>query len=68
MIIVKDFGNGRAIAMFEDAYVMVDRIENMAWELSGEPARPGEELAMLNRLVRALGDGTTVIVTPPEGE
>lgn len=65
--IVEDFKDGRAIALYLGAYVMVDAVPYGGWEFSGEPARPGRELETLNRLVRALGEGTTVIVTPPEG-
>jgi hypothetical protein len=54
----------RAIIDFEGTYVMVDRVDATTYELSGEPARPGPELEMLNSLVK---DGTTVVVTAPDG-
>jgi hypothetical protein len=54
----------RAIIDYEGTYVMVDQVDATTYELSGEPARPGPELEMLNSLVK---DGTTVVVTAPDG-
>ncbi len=59
-------GDRRAIINVDGSYVFVDRVSLDRWEFSGEPARPGEELTMLNGLVRALGEGTTVTVTGPD--
>ena len=61
---VKAFGNGRAIVCVDGALVMADLVAPDAWELSGEPARPGVELDTLNALVKS---GTTVKVTDPDG-
>ncbi len=61
-------GEMRAIVNVEGLYVFADRIAPDGWELSGEPARPGDELEMLNALVRATeAAGTTVKVTDPDG-
>lgn len=57
---VHDFGTGRAIADYDGAFVIVDRIGKDIWELSGEAARPGEELNVLNTFVK---EGTTTTVT-----
>jgi hypothetical protein len=60
--VVKAWGEGRAIIDFRGAYIMVDRRNDGLWEISGIPARPGDELELLTRLVR-LREGTTVLVT-----
>lgn len=60
--VVYDFGNGRVIVDYDGVYVMADRIQHAQFEFSGEPARQGEELDMLNKLVKD-NEGTTVTVT-----
>lgn len=69
--VAHDFKTGRAIIMFDGAYVMVDLVGaptgTPIWELSGEPARPGPESRMLTELVRVIeAQGTVVTVTEPE--
>jgi hypothetical protein len=59
-------GGMRAIICIDGAYVMVDYARG-GYELSGEPARPGDELDMINALVRAMGEGSTTTVTAPDG-
>lgn len=60
-------GDRRAIVNMDGAYVIATRVTIDVWDcMSGDPARPGEELDTLNGLVRALGDGTTVTVTEPD--
>jgi hypothetical protein len=58
-------GGMRAIINVDGAYVFVDYARG-GYEMSGEPARPGDELDMLNALVRAT-EGTTTTVTAPDG-
>lgn len=60
-------GARRAIVNVEGAYVFVDHVTPDTWELSSEPACPGEELEMLTGLVKA-GEITTITTTDPEGE
>jgi hypothetical protein len=49
--VVHSFGDARAIINFDGAYVFVDRAFDGVWELSGEPARDGEEKQVLNKLL-----------------
>lgn len=57
---VKNQWGGRAIIDYSGVYVMVDQIDEVTWELSGEPARPGVELDTLNGLVKILEEKGTV--------
>lgn len=65
--VVHNFGNGRAILRDRGVFIMADRVSQVAhveeWDPSGEPARPGPELEMLNSLVKATEAETTVVVT-----
>lgn len=58
--LVRQFTDTRAIILFNDAYVLVDRVDADTWELSGEPARENEK-PTLAALVAAMKD--EVIVT-----
>lgn len=55
-----DFGNGRAILMYDGLYIMVDRVDAVTYEISGEPARDGEEKEILNALIALIQTTTTV--------
>lgn len=61
------FDETRAIISYDGLYVLVDRLPNGTWELSGEPARANEK-PVLNALVAPMLDKTTVTVTPPDDE
>lgn len=76
--VVHMFNANRGIIDDDGAYVFVDRIVNTElhagslmsddFEESSEPARPGDELEMLNKLVKAReAKGTIVDVTAPDG-
>ena len=58
-------GGMRAIINMDGAYVFVNYVGAEGYE-PGEPARPGDELEMLNALVKA-HEGTTVTTTAPDG-
>lgn len=64
--VVHSFGERRAIINFDGAYVFVDRAFDGVWELSGEPARDGEEKQVLNKLIAPHLDVVEVTVQKPE--
>ena len=57
--VAHDFQNGRAIIIYEGLYVLVDRIQDGRFELSGEPARDSEK-PVLNALVATVETKVTV--------
>lgn len=64
--LVHDFGGGRGIINMEGAFALVDALPVAGdWELSGEPARDGEEKTVLKRFTDTIGTQTTV--TAPDG-
>lgn len=63
--VVHDFANGRAIVLYNSGYILVDRIDSQTYEISGEPARLGEETEILNALI-ALMRTTTTVTRGPE--
>lgn len=64
--VAHSFGENRAIIRFDGAHVFVDRSSDGVWELSGEPARDGEEKRVLAQLISPLIDVTEVTVQNPE--
>lgn len=60
------FGESRAIISFDGGHVFVDRAFDGVWELSGEPARDGEEKEVLHKLLEGMLDQTIVTVQAPE--
>lgn len=60
---VRMFEANRAIVNMEGAFVMFTLRDDGFWE-EGGPARPGHELDTLNALIK---EGTTVVVTAPDG-
>lgn len=60
------FGPDRAIIAFDGAHVFVDRAFDGVWELSGRPARDGEEKEVLNKLLEGMLGQTIVTVQSPE--
>jgi hypothetical protein len=65
--VVHSFGEARAIINFDGVFVFVDRAFDGVWELSGEPARDGEEKQVLNKLIAPHLDAVDVKVTPGDG-
>lgn len=59
------FSNTRAIIDFDGAFVLVDRVQNDDWELSGEPARQDEK-PILAAFLAPMMDKTILKVTPPD--
>ena len=59
----RSFSEARALVRFEGALVFVDRASDGAWELSGEPARDGEEKRVYHELIAPELDKTIVTVT-----
>jgi hypothetical protein len=57
------FSEERALVRFEGALVFVDRASDGVWELSGEPARDGEEKRVYHELIAPELDKTVVTVT-----
>lgn len=64
--VVHSFEDGRALINFDGAYVFVDRAHDGVWELSGEPARNGEEKQVLNKFLAPHLDVVEVTVQKPE--
>lgn len=64
--VIHSFGEDRAIIIFDGLHVFADRASDGTWELSGEPARDGEEKRVLAQLVSPLVDVTEVTVQNPE--
>ncbi len=62
--LVYDFGLGRGIINMEGIFVLVDRVDDTLWELSGNPARDHEK-PILQKFIDMVE--TTVKVTTPEG-
>lgn len=57
------FSEARALIRFEGALVFADRASDGVWELSGEPARDGEEKRVYHELIAPELDKTVVTVT-----
>lgn len=53
------FSKDRAIIHWEGLFVLVDRVDEEHYELSGEPARPHEK-PMLDAFVATIESGVTV--------
>lgn len=64
--VVHSFGEGRAIISYDGLHVFVDRAFDGVWELSGEPARNGEEKQVFNKLIAPHLDVVEVTVQKPE--
>lgn len=64
--VVHSFGESRALINFDGAIVFVDRAHDGVWELSGEPARNGEEKQVFNKLMAPHLDVVEVTVQKPE--
>lgn len=62
--LVYDFGTSRAILLYRGIYVMAD-MRNGAWELSSEPARPGQELTIHAQFVATVKTTTTITKDEP---
>jgi hypothetical protein len=60
------FSDSRALIRFEGALVFADRASDGVWELSGEPARDGEEKRVYHDIISPELDKTVVTVTPPQ--
>lgn len=60
------FSESRALVRFEGALVFADRAFDGVWELSGEPARDGDEKSVYAELIAPELDKTIVTMTPPE--
>lgn len=59
------FGTDRAIVWLEPGVPAIAVLTPAGWDaMTGEPARPGEELNAMNGLLK---NGTTVSVTAPDG-
>jgi len=58
------FSDARALIRFEGALVFADRAFDGVWELSGEPARDGEEKRVYRELIAPELDKTVVTQTP----
>jgi hypothetical protein len=63
--LIRLFGDDRALINMRGASVFVDRVDAERFQISGTPARPGEELDELNAIVAPLSDVTIVTVTKP---
>lgn len=59
--LVREYDGLRGIVNYRGIYIMVDRLQDGGWDLSGEPARPGQELDDLNALAAAVE--TTLTIT-----
>lgn len=60
------FSDSRALIRFEGALVFADKAFDGVWELSGEPARDGEEKRVYHELIEPELDKTIVTVQKPE--